>query len=59
MSNRLKYRKVDIKYYPTEKNIGNYFTKTLQGAKFGNFKGKILNIQISDDGPFPKSGTRP
>ena len=35
---------VVIKHCPTEKMLGNHFTKPLQGALFRNFRAEIMNI---------------
>ena len=59
MSDRVKYGEVKIKYCPTNGIIGDYFTKPLKGSKFRKPKGKIVDIQISDNGPVPTSGSIP
>ena len=38
---------------------GDYFTKPLQGDKFREFRDKILNIQLINDGSTPIEGSNP
>ena len=52
ISERVNPGEVNIKYWPTDNIIGDYFTKPLQGPKSRNFKGYILNIQINDGRTF-------
>ena len=56
---RVKYGEVKIKYYQAYNMIGGYFTKTLQGDKFINFREKKWNIQFGEDGSTPIYGGYP
>ena len=38
---------------------GDYFTKPLQGDKFREFRDKILNIKLINDGSTPTEGSNP
>ena len=59
VEDRFKSSEVNIKYYPMDDMIGDYFTKPLQGAKFRKFIEKILNVQSSNDGLNPTEGSDP
>ena len=37
-------QELDIKYCPTDKMVGDYFTKPLQGKKFYEFRKMIMNL---------------
>ena len=53
MLDRVKSGEVSIKYFPMENMIREYFINPLQGSKFRKINGKLLNIQISNDGTVP------
>ena len=44
IKDRVETRDVVIKHCPTEKMLGDHFTKPLQGALFSKFKAEIMNI---------------
>ena len=45
---------VEIEYWPTDKMVGDYLSKPLQGSKFRKFRTSILNLKGMD--PKPQSG---
>ena len=39
---RVKTRKVDVVYYPTDKMVANFFTKQLQGSIFKKIRASVM-----------------
>ena len=44
IKDRVETGDVVIKHFPTEKMLGEHFTKPLQGALFMKFRAEIMNI---------------
>ena len=44
IKDRVETRGVVIEHCPTEKMLGDHFTKPLQGALFSKFRAEIMNI---------------
>ena len=42
---RVKSGEVSIRYLPIDKMVVYYFTKPLNGTKFGNIRDTFLNVQ--------------
>ena len=51
MADVAKHKHITIKYCPTDKMIGNFFTKPLGGAKFRRFRNIIMNCSYDEHGP--------
>jgi hypothetical protein len=45
ITDRVNNNEVSIEYRPTDDMVADFFTKSLQGQKFVNFRNQILNIQ--------------
>lgn len=45
ITDRIEKGEVSVAHCPTDEMLGDFFTKPLQGAKFFNFRDKVLNIQ--------------
>ena len=45
ITDRANWGEIKLKYCPTTKMLGDYFTKPLQGGLFNKFRDHILNIQ--------------
>ena len=45
VTDRANCGEIKLKYCPTTKMLGDYFTKPLQGGLFNKFRDRILNIQ--------------
>ena len=44
IKDRVETKDVVIEHFPTEKILGDHFTKPLQGALFRTFRAEIMNI---------------
>ena len=49
IKNQVETGDVVIKHCPTEKMLGDHFTKPLQGALFRKFRAEIMNITYDLD----------
>ena len=54
MTDQIEKGNVEIEYCPTDKMVGDYLSKPLQGSKFRKFRTSILNLKAED----PKSQSR-
>ena len=45
ITDRVKNGELTVEYCPTDEMLGDFFTKPLQGAKFFDFRNKVLNLQ--------------
>ena len=42
---RIKNDELQIKYFPTDNMVADYFSKPLQGKKFFQFRNNIMNLK--------------
>jgi hypothetical protein len=49
VTDRIKSGEVSMTYCPTDDMIADYFTKSLQGTKFRDFRNFIMNVDPSTD----------
>ena len=56
VTDQIEKGNVEIEYCPTDKMVGDYLSKPLQGSKFRKFRTSILNLKGKD--PKPQSGLK-
>ena len=45
VTDRIQSKELNVEYCPTGNMTGDFFTKPLQGAKFREFRDRIMNVQ--------------
>jgi hypothetical protein len=49
VADRVANKEVKIEHCPTDKMVGDYFTKPLQGTKFRQFRDAIMNVKRTQE----------
>ena len=58
VTDQIEKGNVEIEYCPTDKMVGDYLSKPLQGSKFREFQTSILDLNSEDPKPQSSPSTK-